>query len=44
MNLREIRWEGVNWICVAQGRNQWRAVLNSVINLRVFIKGEEFLD
>jgi hypothetical protein len=35
LNLGEIGWDGVDWIHVAQDRNQWRAVVNTVINLRV---------
>jgi hypothetical protein len=35
MDLREIGWDGVNWIDIAQDRDQWRAVLNTVMNLRV---------
>jgi len=27
MDLREIRWKGVDWIHVAQDRDWWRAVL-----------------
>jgi hypothetical protein len=32
MDLREIWWEGVDWIHLAQGRDQWRAVVNTVMN------------
>jgi hypothetical protein len=32
---REIKWDGVDWINMAQDRNQSRAVVNRVINLRV---------
>jgi len=32
-DLMEIGWEGVDWIHVAQDRDQWRAVVNTVINL-----------
>jgi hypothetical protein len=35
MDLREIGWEGVDWIHLAQDRGQWRAVVNTVMNLRV---------
>jgi hypothetical protein len=35
MDLREIRWDGMDWIDLAQDRDQWRALLNTVMNLRV---------
>jgi hypothetical protein len=35
MNLREIGWDGVDWVDLAQDRNQWRALVNTVMNLRV---------
>jgi hypothetical protein len=35
MDLREIGWDGMNWIDVAQDRDQWRALVNTVMNLRV---------
>jgi hypothetical protein len=35
MDLREIGWEGVEWIHLAQDRDPWRAVVNSMMNLRV---------
>jgi hypothetical protein len=35
MDLRETDWEGVNWIHLAQDRDQWQAVVNMVINLWV---------
>jgi hypothetical protein len=35
MDLREIRWDGVDWIELAEDRDQWRAVANTVMNLRV---------
>jgi hypothetical protein len=30
MDLKEIGWDGVDWIELAQGRNQWRALVNTV--------------
>jgi hypothetical protein len=30
-----IGWDGVDWIEMAQDRNQWRALVNTVLNLRV---------
>jgi hypothetical protein len=35
MDLGEIRWDGRDWIEMAQGRDQWRALENAVMNLRV---------
>jgi hypothetical protein len=35
MDLREIRINGANWIWLAQDRVQWRAFVNTVMNLRV---------
>jgi len=32
IDLREIRWEGVNWIHLAQIGDRWRALLNTVTN------------
>jgi hypothetical protein len=33
--LREIGWDGRDWIDLAQDRAQWRALVNVVMNLRV---------
>jgi hypothetical protein len=35
MDLREIGWGGMDWIDLAQDRDQWRALVNTVINLQV---------
>jgi hypothetical protein len=35
MDLREIGWNGMDWIDLAQDRDQWRAHVNTVMNLRV---------
>jgi hypothetical protein len=35
MDLREIGIDGANWIWLAQERVQWRAFVNTVMNLRV---------
>jgi hypothetical protein len=32
MELREIGWEGVDWMHLAQDRDQWRALVNTVMN------------
>jgi hypothetical protein len=34
MDLGEVGWGDVDWIGVAQDRNRWRALVNSVLNLR----------
>jgi hypothetical protein len=33
--LREIGWDVTDWIDLAQDRDQWRALVNAVMNLRV---------
>jgi hypothetical protein len=35
MDLRDIEWSGMDWIDVVQDRDQWRALVNAVMNLRV---------
>jgi hypothetical protein len=35
IDLREIGWNGMDWIDLAQDRDQWRALVNTVMNLRV---------
>jgi hypothetical protein len=35
MDVRETGWEGEDWMHLAEDRDQWRAVVNTVMNLRV---------
>jgi hypothetical protein len=35
MDLRVIEWGDMDWIDLAQDRYQWRALVNTVMNLRV---------
>jgi hypothetical protein len=35
MDLREIGWDGMDWIDLAQDMDQCRALVNTVMNLRV---------
>jgi hypothetical protein len=35
MDLREVGWDGRDWIDLAQDRDRWRAYVNVVMNLRV---------
>jgi hypothetical protein len=35
MDIREIVWNCVDWIDLAQDRDQWRALVNTVMNIRV---------
>jgi hypothetical protein len=43
MDLREIGWDDMDWIHVAQDRDQWRALVNTVIHLRIPQNVENFL-
>jgi hypothetical protein len=35
MDLGEVKWDDVDWIGLAKDKNRWRALVNSVLNLRV---------
>jgi hypothetical protein len=35
MYLREIVWDGMEWIDLVEDRDHWRALVNTVMNLRV---------
>jgi hypothetical protein len=35
MDIRETGWDGMDWNELAQDRDQWRALANTVMNLRV---------
>jgi hypothetical protein len=35
MDLGEVGWGDLDWIGLAKDRNRWRALVNSLLNLRV---------
>jgi hypothetical protein len=35
MDLTETGWGGMNWIDLAENRDKWRDLMNTVMNLRV---------
>jgi hypothetical protein len=35
MDLRDKGWGGMDWIDLAQDRDQWRALVSTLMNLRV---------
>jgi hypothetical protein len=35
MDLREIGWSGMHWIVLVQGKDHWKALVNTAMNLRV---------
>jgi hypothetical protein len=35
IDLREIQWGGVDWIILAQNRDQWKALVNTIMIFRV---------
>jgi hypothetical protein len=42
-DLREIGWDGMDWIYLAQDRDQWRALVNTVMNLQFPYNDGKFL-
>jgi hypothetical protein len=43
MDFREIGWGGMDWIYLAQDKDRWRALVNTVLNLWVPQNVGEFL-
>jgi hypothetical protein len=43
MDLREIGWNGIDWIDLAQDRDQWRALVNRIMNRRAPSNVRSFL-
>jgi hypothetical protein len=35
VDLREIGWDGMDWINLAENRDQWRALVNTALNFLV---------
>jgi hypothetical protein len=35
MDFKEIRWDGMEWIDVAEDKDQWRVLVNMVFNFHV---------
>jgi hypothetical protein len=35
MDLQEIEYKGVDWMQLAQDRDQWQALVNTVMNIQV---------
>jgi hypothetical protein len=43
MDLKEIAWDAVNWINLAHDRDVWRALVNTVVSLRIPWNARSFL-
>jgi hypothetical protein len=43
MYLREIGWDGMDWIDLAQDRDQWRALVNTVMKAAQLAASQEGL-
>jgi hypothetical protein len=44
MDLGEVRWDDVDWIGLAQDRNTWKGLVNSVLKLSGSIKCWETIE
>jgi hypothetical protein len=44
MDLREVEWEGLDWIHLSQDRDQWWDLVKTAMNILDSIKGRGFLD
>jgi hypothetical protein len=43
MNLRGIEWGSLDWIDLAENRDQWRTLVNTVMNIQVIQNVGRFL-
>jgi hypothetical protein len=43
MDLREIEWGGMDSIDLAEDRDQWRGLVNTILNLQVPLNVGKFL-
>ena len=43
MGLKEIEWDTVDWINLTKDKDEWYAVVNTVLNLQVPQDGGNFL-
>jgi hypothetical protein len=43
MDLREIGWDGTDWLDLAQDRDQWRGLVNTIITFWVPYNTGKFL-
>jgi hypothetical protein len=43
MDLREIGWDVIDWIDLAQDRDQWKALVNTAMNIQVPLNAGKFL-
>jgi hypothetical protein len=43
MDLRKIAWGDMDWIDLAQDRDQWTAIVNTIMKIRVPLNVEKYL-
>jgi hypothetical protein len=43
MDIKEVVWEGMNWLDLAQNRDRWQARLNAVMKLQVPYNAGNFM-
>jgi hypothetical protein len=42
MDMREVGWSDMDWVYLTQYRDQWRGILNKIMNFQILLNAKKF--